>query len=254
MDTTLTSKWRTVAIIPARYASTRLPGKLLLDLGGKSVLQRVYDNAVQCLFLQEVIVAADSEEILAHCEENDMKCLLTSTSHQSGTDRVAEVAAQFQDVDIIINIQGDEPFFSTNELTDFVQFMWKEHVSIGTLACPINSAEQISDPSKVKVVMGTEQQALYFSRAAIPFLRGVELEQWPDQGKHFRHVGVYGFKMPTLLSISKLSQGCLELSESLEQLRWLENGFPIHVLTGAYEGFGIDTAEDYEYARRHFSG
>jgi len=241
-------KGNVIGIIPARYQSTRLPGKLLLDLCGKSLLQRVYENASQCQSLDQIIIATDHELIIKHCEEHNMNCVLTDEAHQSGTDRCAEAALQYPDADYVINLQGDEPFLQPSEIDVLVDKLISSEADIATLACPFQSEAQLSDPSKVKVVFGVQGKALYFSRSIIPHVRSIPQDQWLGERFHFRHVGVYAFKYSVLQALTKLPMGVLERLESLEQLRWLENGYGIHVHCGEYEGEGIDTEDDYRRA------
>lgn len=234
-----------IGIIPARYQSTRLPGKLLLDLGGKSVLQRVYENASQSKALHQVIIATDHPLIAQHCKDLKMSCVMTAGGHQSGTDRCAEAALQFSDVDYVVNLQGDEPFLQAHEIDGFVKYLISKDADIATLACPFHSEAQLSDPSKVKVVFGHQGKALYFSRSIIPYIRTIDPDKWINQHVHFRHVGMYAFRYHILQELTKLPMGTLEQMESLEQLRWLEHGYDINVHCGSYEGVGIDTEEDY---------
>lgn len=246
MKVTKTSEMvNVIAIIPARYHSTRLPGKLLLDLCGKSVLQRVYENANQSKALNQVIIATDHPLIVQHCEDLQMKYVMTDETHLSGTDRCAEAALQFPKADYIVNLQGDEPFLQPNEIDGFVEHLITKDADIATLACPFRTEAQLSDPSKVKVVFGQQGKALYFSRSPIPHIRSISAGQWINQHVHFRHVGIYAFRFRVLQQLSKLPIGTLEQLEALEQLRWLEHGYSINVQCGAYEGEGIDTEQDY---------
>lgn len=237
-----------IGIIPARYRSTRLPGKLLLDLYGKSVLQRVYENANQSKALNQVIIATDHPLIVQHCEDMQMNCVMTDEAHQSGTDRCAEAALQFPEADYIVNLQGDEPFLHAHEIDGFVQYLITMEADIATLACSFQSEAQLSDPSKVKVVFGKQGKALYFSRSIIPHIRHIAADQWISKNAHFRHIGIYAFRYSVLQQLTKLPMGTLEQLESLEQLRWLEHGYDINVHCGSYEGEGIDTEEDYKKA------
>lgn len=241
-------KAKVIGIIPARYHSTRLPGKLLLDLCGKSVLQRVYENAGLSRSMDQVIIATDHPLIFQHCNEHQMSCVMTDEAHQSGTDRCAEAALQFSDTDYVINLQGDEPFLLPAEIDTFVEDLISREADIATLACPFQSESQLSDPSKVKVVFGQHGKALYFSRSIIPYVRNKAQDQWIKEAAHFRHVGIYAFRYSVLQALTKLPMGTLERLESLEQLRWLEHGYSIHVHCGSYEGEGIDTEEDYQKA------
>lgn len=236
------------AIIPARLQSTRLPEKVLADIAGSSMLQRVYAIANTTDLFDQVIVATDSEQVMSHCIAKNMRAMITSAAHQSGTDRIAEVA-ELLNSDIIINIQADEPFLEQESLHALVDLMKLEEVLIGTLAKKITTTEELLDYNNVKLVKDKNSKVLYFSRQAIPSHRDLPYRQWLDNSTYFQHLGIYGFKRETLLSITSLPVSSLEKSEKLEQLRWLENGFSIHATTVDSTSFGIDTEEDLQKAR-----
>ncbi len=236
------------AIIPARLQSTRLPKKVLADIAGISMLQRVYNIAFSSLLFDQVIVATDSELVMDHCNNNNMRSMITSADHKSGTDRIAEVAEMI-DSDIIINIQADEPFLEISTLTALVDLMKKEGVLIGTLTKLIESTESLLDYNTVKLVKDSNDKVLYFSRQAIPAQRDKPYRKWLDDCEYFQHLGVYGFKRNSLLEVSSLASSILEKSEKLEQLRWLENGYNVYSATVKSKSFGIDTEEDLERAR-----
>ena len=238
------------ALIPARLLSTRLPKKVLADIGGKSMLQRIYAIAQSTKLFDQVIVATDSELVMNHCIENNMRAMITSAAHQSGTDRIAEVA-EMLDSEIIINIQADEPFLEKSSLEALVKLMKKDDVSIGTLTKRIESTETLLDYNTVKLVKDINHKVLYFSRQAIPAHRDIPFRDWSANTAYFQHLGVYGFKRKTLLEVSALSPSTLELTEKLEQLRWLENGYDVYSATVKSTSFGIDTVEDLERARAH---
>jgi 3-deoxy-manno-octulosonate cytidylyltransferase (CMP-KDO synthetase) len=235
------------AIIPARLHSTRLPEKVLADIAGISMLQRVYNIARSTELFDQIIVATDSEIIMSHCIENNMRAIITSVAHQSGTDRIAEVA-EMLDSDIIINIQADEPFLELSSLEALVELMKNKDVSIGTLAKRIESTESLFDYNTVKIVKDSNNKVLYFSRQAIPAQRDVPFRNWLNKGAYYQHLGVYGFKRKELLEVTSLVPTDLETSEKLEQLRWLENGYEVFAATVMSLSFGVDTQEDLDKA------
>ncbi|MFT6336746.1 MAG: 3-deoxy-manno-octulosonate cytidylyltransferase (CMP-KDO synthetase) [Saprospiraceae bacterium] len=238
------------AIIPARLQSTRLPEKVLADIAGKSMLQRVYNIADSTTLFDQVIVATDSEIVMNHCIGNNMRAMITSAEHQSGTDRIAEVA-EMLDSDIVINIQADEPFLEISTLKALVGLMSNENVSIGTLTKRIETTEVLLDYNTVKLVKDSNDKVLYFSRQAIPAHRDIPYRDWLANASYFQHLGVYGFKREVLLNITSLPLSELEKSEKLEQLRWLSNGYTIHAITVMSSSFGIDTVDNLEKARAH---
>lgn len=227
-------------IIPARFASSRFPGKPLAMIGGISMVQRVYEQAKGCSGLDVVVIATDDERIAQHVVSFGGTALLTSPDHPSGTDRCLEAALQLEGpVDAIINIQGDEPFIRPEQITAVVELI-REGASIATLAIPI-APETAADPNKVKLVRDTSGKALYFSRSPIPFLR-----EPSDEGAspYLKHLGIYGYRLNTLREIALLPVSSLERAEKLEQLRWLENGYSIHVAITDFESPAIDTPDD----------
>jgi len=219
----------TLAIIPARYASTRFPGKPLADMDGKSMIQRVYERVAAADAIDETVVATDDERILKHVRDFGGKAMMTRADHPSGTDRVAEVAAHFPAAKIIVNVQGDEPFIAPRQIAAVVAPFAEAEVAIATLAHPITNERALLSPNVVKVVRNDRGRALYFSRHAIPFLRDVPIGQWIDQGKHLQHLGLYAYRAGVLPQLTALPKGGLEGDESLEQLRWLAAGYAIHV-------------------------
>ena len=241
---------KTIGIIPARYASTRFPGKLLKKLGEKTVLQRVFEQAQKADCLDEIVVATDDERIFKHVYSFGGKVYMTSDQHRSGTDRCAEVARKISGLkDIIINIQGDEPFLSPTQIEKVVApIRDHEKVQVSTLAKRITEDEVLFDPNAVKVVFATDQSALYFSRSTIPFVRGLPREQWLSKGVFYKHIGLYGFRSEVLQEVTALPPSRYEQLESLEQLRWLEAGYKIFVGLTTEENIGIDTPEDLERA------
>ncbi len=242
---------KTLGIIPARYASTRLPGKPLLEIAGKSIIERVYEQAKKASLLDDVIVATDDERIFNHVLHFGGTVQMTAASHQSGTDRCAELAEALAGYDLIVNIQGDEPFIQPSQIDLVIQpLMDHQEFSIATLAKPLHTNKEIFNPNIVKVVMNKNQQALYFSRSPIPYVRNLDESEWEQAALFLKHIGLYGFRREVLLQVAHLPVSALEKSESLEQLRWLENGFSIFVNKTELETIGIDTMEDLEKAKK----
>ncbi len=233
-------------IIPARYASTRFPGKPLVDIGGKSMIQRVYEQASQLALFSEVIVATDDARIFKHAEDFGGKVVMTSESHASGTDRCFE-AAQKMGVsarDVVINIQGDEPFIAPEQIALLCSCFEEESVNIATLVKAIRLQSELENTSTPKVILAKNRDAIYFSRSIIPHQRGKELNDWLIAGTYYKHIGIYGYRMQTLSVLKELPQSTLELAESLEQLRWIENGYRIRTAITDIESIAIDTPED----------
>ena len=237
---------KALGIIPARYASTRFPGKPLVDIAGKSMVRRVYEQALQAHALGKVIVATDDDRIAEHVRSFGGNVLLTDGNHASGTDRCAEVAAKYPEYHAVVNIQGDEPFLDPEQIDRVAHPLLAGEAGISTLAKQITAKEELENPNVVKVVFGTRRQALYFSRYPIPFLRGQSLETGIEKGFFYKHIGLYGYTQPVLKEISRLPVSALESLESLEQLRWLEHGYTIQVAFTDLETQGIDTPEDLE--------
>ena len=240
-------KNKTLGIIPARYDSSRFPGKVLVDIAGKSMIQRVYEQAKKATSLDEVVVATDDERVFQAVEKFGGQVVFTDKNHQSGTDRCAEVIKfdHFQDFDIVVNIQGDEPYIQPEQIDKAVLFL-KDNLlfKIATLAKKIDDRQPLFSPNVVKVVFGKAQNALYFSRNAIPYLRDIGLGNWLDSADFYKHIGLYAFRKEALTTVAQLPIGRLENLEKLEQLRWLENGFSIGVEITELETIGIDTPED----------
>lgn len=237
---------KSLGIIPARFASTRFPGKPLVEISGKTMIRRVYEQASMS-GLSEVVVATDDKRIFNHVIDFGGNVVMTSPKHTSGTDRCAEVAAlpEFADVEIIVNIQGDEPFIQPSQIDLATDVLIKnKNCPIATLAKQIEQAEALFNPNVVKVVFGENRQALYFSRSPVPYLRSVPEAEWLAQGRFFKHIGLYAFHREALLAVAALPPGQLERAESLEQLRWLENGYAIGVALTVIETTGIDVPED----------
>lgn len=233
-----------LAVIPARYASTRFPGKPLADMKGLSMIQRVHQRVAQCPQIDQVVVATDDERIRQHVADFGGQALLTRTDHPSGTDRVAEAAAHFPAATIVVNVQGDEPFIDPQQIAAVVAPFADACISIATLAHPISDERALLSPNVVKVVRDNQGRALYFSRHAIPYLRDRPVGQWVLARRHLQHLGLYAYRAATLPELTRLPPGTLEGDESLEQLRWLAAGYTIHVGLTDLPAIGIDTPED----------
>ncbi len=245
----MANELRFIGIIPARYASTRFPGKPLADIRGKSMIRRVYEQA--SLALETVYVATDDERIYRAVKNFGGKVIMTSPHHKSGTDRCAEAVDIVERetglaFDIVLNVQGDEPFLAPEQLETLKSCFGWDPPPIATLVKTVRSRDELFDPNRPKVVVSSGQRALYFSRSTIPFLRGKEPESWIDSHVYYMHIGIYGFRRDILPVITALPQSPLELAESLEQLRWIEHGYHIAVRTTTFESFGVDTPEDLE--------
>lgn len=234
-----------LAVIPARYASTRFPGKPLVEIKGKSMIKRVYEQAIQAKHPDLVVVATDDARIYQHVHDFGGKAWMTRTEHPSGTDRCAEVAEQFPNATHILNIQGDEPFIQPEQI-DLLALTLLETpgIPIATLAKKIEDPQALLNSNVVKVAFSPAGTAIYFSRHPIPYLRGKDQTAWLLAHDYYKHIGLYGFQRETLLKIAQLSPTPLEIAESLEQLRWLENGFQIKVGITTLETHGIDVPED----------
>lgn len=236
-----------VAIIPARYASTRFPGKPLAMLDGKPVIQRVYEQAISVL--DEAYVATDDDRIYQVVESFGGHAVMTRADHKSGTDRIEEAAAKIKTTaDVIINIQGDEPFIQRSQIETLCQLFDIPDTQIGTLGKRFDSLEAVMNPNSPKIVTDINGFALYFSRSVIPFIRGKELQEWFGHFPFLKHLGIYAYRREVLHDITQLPQSPLEQAESLEQLRWLQNGYRIRVGETDVETVGIDTPEDLQRA------
>ncbi len=244
---------KTLGIIPARFASTRFPGKPLALLKGKPIIQWVWEQAGKSNGLDGLLVATDDERISDCVKSFGGEVFMTRPDHPSGTDRCAEVLRGFPagEWELAINIQGDEPFINPAAIDQLVDLLHAPYSpAIATLARPISSPEHLFNPNVVKVVVSKFGQALYFSRHPLPYNRNLDREAWLSAYTYLQHIGLYGFRGQALLEISKLPPSPLELAESLEQLRWLENGYTIAVGVTDYVSIGIDTPEDLEAAGR----
>mgnify|MGYP006778975341 FL=1 len=238
-----------IAIIPARYASTRFPGKPLALLGGRPVIQHVYEKAAQAL--DEAYVATDDERIARVVESFGGHAIMTRADHKSGTDRIEEAAEKIgTDADVVINIQGDEPFVDASQLKTLQSLFDREETQIGPLGKRFDSMEATENPNSPKIVCDKQGFALYFSRSVIPFVRGQEPKSWLNHYPYLKHLGLYAYRREVLREVTQLPQSPLELAESLEQLRWLENGYRIRVGLTDVETVGIDTPADLERAEQ----
>ncbi|MAS52260.1 MAG: 3-deoxy-manno-octulosonate cytidylyltransferase [Flavobacteriales bacterium] len=234
-----------IAIIPARYASTRFPGKPLVAINGKPMVQHVYERALSSGLFQKVIVATDDHRIQSAVTDFGGEVVMTDNTHQSGTDRCGEVIEGMKDsYDVVINIQGDEPFIQHEQLEELVSLFKSTPAQIGTLKKKLSNSEDVFDSNIVKVVARLDKRALYFSRNPIPFVRDFEQKDWLSKQNFYKHLGIYAYRTDVLKELVKLAPSELEKSESLEQLRWLENGYSIFISETKHESIGIDTPDD----------
>ncbi|AHW59226.1 3-deoxy-manno-octulosonate cytidylyltransferase (CMP-KDO synthetase) [Draconibacterium orientale] len=241
-----------IGIIPARYQSSRFPGKPLAKIKNKPMIQWVYENASKAL--PYVCVATDDDRIFDAVKAFGGEVVKTLPTHQSGTDRCAEAAlkiAKNRPVDIVVNIQGDEPFVKPEQI-ELIKLCFESETEIATLVKKIDSEEELFNPNRPKVVLDKNDSALYFSRSPIPYFRGEENKNWVKKHTFWSHIGMYAFKADVLQKITQLEQGKLELAESLEQLRWLENGYKIKTAETTSATIGIDTPGDLEAALQLF--
>lgn len=235
---------KVLGIIPARYASTRFPGKPLVQINGKSMIERVYAQAKKTLGLDHVVVATDDARIAEEVIRFGGEYMMTGPDHQSGTDRCAEIARNAPEYDIIINIQGDEPYIDPSQIDLLVSCFQEKSTELATLIKEIHTQEELFNNNIPKVVINSRQEAIYFSRQTIPFIRNAAPEQWMENHQFYKHIGIYGYRRAVLLEITNLSASPLELSESLEQLRWVENGYKILTRVTNLETIAIDTPAD----------
>ena len=240
-----------IGLIPARYASTRFAGKPLVDIGGKTMIQRVYEQAQKVMPV--VYVATDDARIQTAVEDFGGKVVMTSSEANSGTDRCAEAITKIQldlgeDVAVVLNIQGDEPFVAPEQLQEIMQCFDSPEVQIATLVKAFEKGDDVSNPNHVKVVFSAENTALYFSRSVIPYVRDVKGKVPVDN--FFKHIGLYAYRTDILKQLARLTPSTLEQAESLEQLRWLENGYVVTVAVTQYDSFAVDIPEDIESLKR----
>ena len=236
-----------IGIIPARYSSSRFPGKPLAILGEKPVIEHVYRQVSSVM--EDVFVATDDQRIYDAVEAFGGKAIMTRSDHKSGTDRICEALEKVGgSFDVVINIQGDEPFIQKSQLETVMQCFDDPRTQIATLGKPFESMEAVENPNSPKIVLDNDGYALYFSRSVIPFVRGKEHEEWLSHFPYLKHIGLYAYRTEVLREVSKLPLSTLELAESLEQLRWLQNGYKIKVGLTNVETIGIDTPEDLQRA------
>lgn len=235
-----------LGVIPARYNSSRFPGKPLVEILGRSMIQRVYEQTKKSKSLAEVIVATDDERIIKHVEGFGGKAIMTREDHLSGTDRCHEVLLKIDSkCDYIINIQGDEPFIIPSQV-DLIANVCDGNTELATLVMKCNNYETLFSEDEAKITLNKNNEALYFSRLPIPFLKGVDKKEWHKHFNYFRHVGLYAYRADILEKIIKLPASSLEKAESLEQLRWMENGYKIKCVETTFDSHGIDKPEDIE--------
>lgn len=236
-----------LGIIPARYASSRFPAKALVDIKGKSMVQRVYEQCLQSTLLTKVIVATDHDLIYNHVKSFNGEVIMTSENHQSGTDRCFEVVSKLtEQFDYVINIQGDEPFIKPQQIDLLANCLTDTTIQLATLIKKITDTETLFNPNTPKVIFNKNNEAIYFSRQTIPHVRGVNTDEWLTKFTYYKHIGIYAYRTDILKEITQLPIGLLEQTEALEQLRWIENGYKIKIAITEFESQGIDTPEDLE--------
>lgn len=234
-----------LGVIPARYNSTRFPGKPLALINGKSMIYRVYTQSKQALLLSDVVVATDDQRIMDHVLEFGGKVLMTNPSHPSGTDRCAEILSNYPDTyDAVINIQGDEPYIHPEQINLVAGSFQNPDIQISTLVKVITDSSELENTNIPKVVLAADGRALYFSRRAIPFCKEDEKSEWIRKGLFYKHIGIYGYRSDILAEVALLQKSNLEMAESLEQLRWLENNFTIYAAVSEHDNHAVDTPED----------
>ena len=238
-----------LGIIPARFKSSRFPGKPLVRIDGKTMIQRVWEQSAKVL--NHLVVATDDERIEKEVESFGGIALMTDSKHNTGTDRCAEALLSYQNnqsvsFDIVLNIQGDEPFINPEQIRQLIAVIKEETIQIGTLVKVIRDQEELINPNQPKVVLDKHQSALYFSRSPVPYIQNENQENWLKKHSFYKHVGMYGYRPGVLLEISKLKKTILEQAESLEQLRWLESGYKIHTAVTDIDSFSVDNLHDLE--------
>ncbi len=242
-----------IGIIPARYASTRFPGKPLVDIGGKPMIQRVYEQASKALNL--IIVATDDERIKQAVENFNGRVVMTSKYHKTGTDRCDEAIRifrkdHFENIDVVINIQGDEPFIQPEQLKQLTECFEDPSTQIATLIQEIRMKQDIFNPNLPKVAVNLNNEAIYFSRSPIPFIQNEPKDRWVSSHTFYKHIGIYAYRIDILQEITQLQPSSLEVAESLEQNRWIENGYTIKVKETNFKSFPVDTPEDLEKIKK----
>lgn len=241
-----------LGIVPARYGSTRFPAKALVDIGGKSMVQRVYEQARKSKLLSDVVIATDHEAIKSEAERFEGKVVMTSENHQSGTDRCYEALTLQPDTyDYVINIQGDEPFINPEQI-DLLANLLDGKTQLATLVKNIEDMEELFNPNVVKAIFNHSSEAIYFSRSPLPYNRNVPEKKWLEERNYYKHIGLYGYRSDILKEITGLEMSGLEKAESLEQLRWIENGYTIKVAETLHQSVGVDTPEDLKKLRNFY--
>lgn len=236
-----------VAIIPARYASTRFPGKPLIEILGKPMIQRVYEQVKQCKSIDKVVVATDDQRIAETVRSFGGEVLMTASDHPSGTDRCWDAYRQLKEkYKYVINVQGDEPFIEPGQVDELGYVLKNEDVELATQMIAVDNHEILFDKGEVKIVLNENNEALYFSRMVIPFIKGVDEAYWHEHHTYYRHVGMYAYRVDILEKLTQLPVSTLEKAESLEQLRWLQHGFRIKCVLTKYDSHCIDTPDDVE--------
>ena len=236
-----------LGIIPARFGSTRFPGKPLVNINGISMIQRVYEQCTKSSRLSRVIIATDDERIAQHVKSFNGEVMMTSPHHLSGTDRCAEIVRKESGKwDAVINIQGDEPYIHPEQIDLLCSCFEIADVKIATLVKKILSPDELFNHNNVKVVLNNRKEAIYFSRLPIPYNRNFPEQDWLKQSTYYKHIGIYGYRSKMLTELASLEKTNLEITESLEQLRWIENGYTIHAAVTSHESVAIDTPEDLE--------
>lgn len=241
-----------IGIIPARYGSSRFPGKPLIDIAGQTMIERVYNQVKLANSLDDIVVATDDERIYDHVQSFGGNVMMTSETHQSGTDRCAEIVANLSGYDIAINIQGDEPFIDPEQIDLLASCFKNEHIQIATLVRKVETEDELFNENKPKVVLNINREAVYFSRQAIPFLRGVDSSKWLTQNTYYNHIGIYGYRTDILKELTALPLSVLETSEALEQLRWIDNGYKIQTAISEHSNDAIDTPEDLQHILKKY--
>ncbi len=253
-DNVFCNKMKFIGIIPARYASTRFPGKPLIIINGKTMIQRVHEQCQKSKFLSAVYVATDDENIYNHVVDFGGQAIMTLPTHQSGTDRcleaVTKITSPLLDNDVVVNIQGDEPFIDPNQIDLLISCFKEPLTDIATLIKEIHFSEDLFNVNKPKVILNKSREAIYFSRSPLPYLRGVAESEWLNHFTFYNHIGIYAYKKAVLEQITMLPASSLEIAESLEQLRWIENGFRIKTQVTDIESLSIDTPEDLKKIKK----
>jgi len=241
-----------IGVIPARFASSRFPGKPLVDIAGKSMIQRVYERVLLANTISSVVVATDDNRIAEHVRAFNGNVIITSANHLSGTDRCAEAATHFPDAEIIINIQGDEPFIQPEQIDLLARCFEQKETEIATLIKKITDNKDLFNVNIPKVTVNKAFKALYFSRTTIPYQRGIPETNWLENHDYFKHIGIYGFRRETLQQLTLFPVSKLEQAEALEQLRWLENGYSIQTAETIHQSHGIDHPDDITEVLKEF--